>query len=205
MMNKPGLKTLIAFGWFLFGQQALAQYVPEDSVKKDTTIYVPSSKRSADEPQSSSGFDTDKLVPGGNFAASFGNPYYVDISPMLGYMVTPKFMLGLGATYIATGGTYFNIKYSNTYYGGRILGRHRIKENFFANAELDFLNVPYFLSDTTTQRLRKWLVSPLIGASYVVPFGTRGGVQITALYNLNYQQRYSPYNSALLFRIGFFL
>lgn len=184
---------------------AMAQYVPEDTVKKDTTIYVPSKKGSVEEPGSPSGFDPDKLVPGGNFAANFGNPYYVDLSPMLGYMITPKLMLGVGATYIATGGTYYNIKYSNSYYGGRILGRHRIMDNFFANAELDFLNVPYFVNDTTTIQLRKWLVSPLIGASYVVPFGKRGGMQITALYNLNYQQRYSPYNNALLFRIGFFL
>jgi hypothetical protein len=181
-----------------------AQYVPEPNQKKDTTVYVSSTQKGSDKKERKSGFDTEKLVPGGNFALSFGNPYYIDVSPSLGYMVSDGLLLGLGATYIASGGNGIYGKYSFNYYGGRALGRQKLFENFFANAELDFLNVPYF-SGTGSETIRKWLVSPMVGASYVMPFGKRGGVQATLLYNLNYQQLYSPFPSALVWRLGFFL
>ena len=181
------------------------QYVPEPNQKKDTTIYVSSTNNEKSKSTLRTGFDPAKLIPGGNFALSFGNPYYIDISPSLGYMVTENLLLGLGATYIAAGGRNVNgYKYNFNYYGSRALGRQKVFENFFANAELDFLNVPYFLG-TGSETLRKWLISPLVGGSYVMPFGNRGGVQATLLYNLNYQQAFSPFPSALVWRLGFFL
>lgn len=190
---------------FLLWQATLAkgQYVPEDTGRRDTT-YVPSPKP-AREPQTG-GFDTDKLVPGGNLSLSFGDPYYVDISPALGYQVTDDLVLGLGGTYIAMGGSTGNgTRYRWNCYGGRFYGRQRVLESVFANAELDFLNVPYFAAANSPDPLRKWLVSPLVGASYVVSIGKRGGIIISLLYNLNYQQRYSPYSGALVYRMGFFL
>jgi len=180
------------------------QYVPEPEPKRDTTIYVNSQSKVQPEEEIRATSFNEKIVPGGNFALSFGNPYYVDVSPSLGYMVTEDLLLGIGGTYIATGGTnVYGNKYQFNFYGGRVLGRQKLFNNFFANAELDLLNVPYFLNPNET--LRKWLLSPLIGASYVMPFGKRGGIQATLLYNLNYQQAYSPFPSALVWRLGFFL
>lgn len=195
----------LALGFLLVQTSYLmAQYVPEDTVKRDT-IRVPPPARTENR-ESKGGFDTEKLVPGGNFSLSLGNPYYIDISPALGYRLTDDLVAGLGITYIAAGGTVNNFKYRVNYYGGRVFGRQRILESVFANAELDFLNVPYFLASGNTQtELRKWLVSPLVGASYILPMGRRGGIMISLLYNLNYQQQYSPYNSALIYRMGFFL
>jgi len=185
---------------FLFGvMQVHAQYVEGDQNTKASTR-----KDSSNSKQHKSGFDPSRLVPGGNLALNFGNPFYLDISPSLGYMVTEKLLLGLGLTYIAIGSTYFNTKYRFNYYGGRCLGRFKLFDNVYANSELDILNVPFF-TGTGNETNRKWTVSPLIGASYVVPFGSRGGVQATLLYNLNYQPNYSPYTSALIWRVGFFL
>jgi len=199
---KSSLGILFYFTSFLVCK---AQYVPEPNQIKDTTIYVASTQKETIRSERKSGFDKEKLVPGGNFALSFGNPYYVDISPSLGYMVTEGLLLGVGATYIASGGTsVYGYKYSFNFYGGRLLGRQKLFENFFANAELDFLNVPYFYN-TNNETLRKWLVSPLIGGSYVMPFGKRGGIQATLLYNLNFQQAFSPFPSPLVWRLGFFL
>jgi len=181
------------------------QYVPEPGQKKDTTIYVSSSKKEESYSPGKTGFDTEKLVPGGNFALSFGNPYFIDISPSLGYMVTENLLLGLGATYIASGGNIGFGNYTINIYGGRIIGRRKLFENFFANAELDFLNSPN-LSSTNNENTRKWFVSPMVGGSYVMPFGKRGGVQATLLYILNYNDNvFSPYPSALVWRLGFFL
>ena len=199
------MKFIVGF-MFYFCSFSLcwAQYVPEPNQKKDTTVYVSSTQKGSDKKERKSGFDTEKLVPGGNFALSFGNPYYIDVSPSLGYMVTDGLLLGLGASYIAQGGSTNNFTYSFNYYGGRILARQKLFESFYANAEIDFLNVQY-ITGIGNETLRKWLFSPLVGASYVMPFGKRGGVQATLLYNLNYQQLYSPFPSALVWRLGFFL
>lgn len=178
---------------------ALAQYVEEKSNQKDTTIYVKSKNAKENAPSGRRGFDKKKLVPGGNFALNFGNPFYIDLSPRLGYLVSERVMLGLGATYI----NYRVNNYSFSFYGGQAFGRVFLFENIYGNLEMDFLNVP--VTYLGGESLRRWLVSPLVGASYIVPFGSRGGVQASILYNLNYQQAYSPYASPLIWRLGFFL
>jgi polyhydroxyalkanoate synthesis regulator phasin len=53
--------------------------------------------------------------------------------------------------------------------------------------------------------LQEYKNNPLIGASYIMPFGKRGGIQATLYYNLNYKELYSPYSSPFIWRIGFFL
>lgn len=189
-------KTLVlVFCGLLAQQNLLAQYVQEDSSKAQKES--PTEKRPR-------GFDKTKLVPGGNLAMSFGNPYFVDLSPYLGYLVSEKMMLGLGATYLAYGVTINGTRYTRDWYGGRLLGRYRIDDSFFLNAELEQLNAPNN-TNFSNQEDRKWVFSPYVGASYVLPFGRRGGVQATLLYNLNYQENYSPWNNALVWRIGFFL
>jgi hypothetical protein len=149
-------------------------------------------------------FASARFVPGGNFALNFGSSYFVDLSPFLGYMVNKKLMAGLGATYIAFGQNNGPVKYRETYYGGRVLGRYSLFESFYANAELDVLNVAYE-APNSYERARIWTYNPLVGASYIMPFGKRGGVQATLYYNLNYRKEYSPYQTPWIWRLGFFL
>lgn len=189
----------MAFVFLLLYHTVSAQYVEEKKSARDTTIQVRSSSSGGYSNQSGGGFDTDRLVPGGNFALSFGNPSFVDISPRLGYMVNEKVMVGLGVTYMNFKSSFVNFNF----YGAQIFSRIQLFENFYGNAEVDFLNVPDLYGNLDNGR--RWLVSPLIGGSYVVPFGKRGGIQATLLYNLNYQQAYSPFPSPVVWRLGFFL
>lgn len=184
--------------WAIFlPTMGMCQYVPADTAK---TI-SPSIENPQNQEDESTGFDSKRLVPGGNFAFNFGNPSFVDVSPSIGYLFTDQLLGGIGATY-----TYLKSNgFSFSFYGGRVFGRHKLFDNVFANAEMDFLNVPDNLLGNGRDGERRWLVSPLIGAGYVIPFGSRGGLQATLLYNLNYQQLYSPYSSGLIWRIGFFL
>jgi hypothetical protein len=171
----------------------MAQYVPEDSTSKEKG-----------ETEKKSGFDVSRLVPGGNMALGFGNPYFFDFSPSLGYLFTDDLLAGAGLTYLSWGYSLGGSKFTRSYYGARILARYQVKEPLFANVELEGLNAPY---DPTGygEEQRVWTFNPMVGASYVVPFGRRGGIQATLLYNLNYKEAYSPYSSALVWRIGFFL
>jgi hypothetical protein len=185
----------------LLSLNSQAQYVPENTPKSDTTVVYASSGKGKEE--SKSGFDWSKVNGGGNFAFNFGNVNFLEISPVAGYPLNEKLMVGAGVSYISFWGQGSNGSFSWSYFGGRLFGRHRLFDQVFAHAELEMLNVPYYLPNGSDVQ-RKWITSPLVGLGYFFPFSQRGGIQATLLYNTNYQPAYSPYPSDLIWRMGFF-
>lgn len=146
----------------------------------------------------------DRMYYGGNFSLQFGSLTYIDISPLAGVMITEKFSTGLGATY-----QYLNFRRANSsssVYGGRIFGRYNVIDNFFAHTEVESLNTAYLVPGATPDldRLtRDWVTGIFVGGGYFTPFGSRGGANITLLYNLTYDNRRSPYNEPYVIRVGF--
>jgi hypothetical protein len=147
----------------------------------------------------------DRLRLGGSFGLSFGTVTNVNLSPMAGYELTEKLVAGVGLT-----GMYFRSKYFNIntlYYGGRGFVMYSIFPMVNLVGEVEGMNV-----EASYQR-RKWLASPLLGASYSQPVGGRfiKAVHLTALYNLSYNnqidqysgQNLSPYSSPFVFRVTF--
>jgi hypothetical protein len=200
-MKSPGksliglhLKALLVFAVF-YGTTlgGYSQYV-RDSTRTDKT-------NSAESTEEDISFAS-KLVPGGSLALNFGNPWYLDISPNLGIQINERLVGGLGIIYNAYGQTIYGIKYNSERYGASAFARYRMFETFFANAEIDIVNVP---DENSLEGNKIWTVNPLLGASYIVPFGKRGGLQASLLYNLNYSENLSPYPFPLIWRIGFFL
>lgn len=175
---------------FLSFSEIRAQYV------RDTTLATVPENNIA----SSDADFSQKLVPGGNFALSLGNPWFLDLSPSLGYQVNERLVSGAGLSYVAYGARVGNVKFRWDRYGGMVFSRYRLFDSFFANAELEMLNV-----EDEFLLKRVWIVNPLVGASYIMPFGRRGGLQVSLLYNLNYNENLSPFPSPLIWRIGFFL
>lgn len=143
-----------------------------------------------------------RLVPGGNFGFLFGDQWYIDLSPSLGYQINDRFVAGAGAIYNAYGGKVNGVDFRYERYGGCLFARHQIYESLFANAEIELMNVP---DERKLPSSRTWIFNPLAGGSYIVPIGNRGGFQISLLYNLNYQPYLSPYPSPLVWRVGVFL
>jgi hypothetical protein len=200
-MKSPGkymiglpMKTLLVFAFF-FGTtfSGMSQYV-RDSTRTE--------KNNSTEAKEEDHSFASKLVPGGSLALDFGNPWYLDISPNLGVQINERLVGGLGIIYNAYGQTIYGIKYKYERYGASAFARYRMFDTFFANAEIDIVNVP---DEYSLEGNKVWTVNPMLGASYIVPFGIRGGLQASLLYNLNYAENLSPYPSPLIWRIGFFL
>ena len=179
-------------------QIALAHSLSAQYVQDSTTALDRKNESDNNKPLSIS----DKLIPGGNFGIGLGTQWYVDLSPSLGYQVNERFVPGAGVIFNAYGGTYLGKKYLYQLYGANVFARYRLLNSIYANGELEWLNVPY---ETYSESKRVWTFNPLIGASYIMPFGQRGGIQVSLLYNLNFQPNLSPYPSPFVWRVGFFL
>lgn len=145
----------------------------------------------------------DRTYYGGNFSLQFGNFTFVDISPLMGYMLTEKLSAGVGGTYQYYRYDIRGFKFSGNTYGGRVFSRYNITPQFFAHGEVEQLNLEFVTADF--QRVREWVPGVFIGGGYFAPFNKRGGFQIMALYNLAYDEIRSPYGSPIIFRVGFVL
>ncbi len=145
----------------------------------------------------------DRIIPGGNFGASFGNITFVQLAPLIGYRLTDRASAGLGFNYI-----YMRVRdqwgtYSSSLYGPRSYGRYMLTPNLFAQGEFEYLNVEAY-DPLINDYARRWFSIPLLGGGFMVPFGQRGGFSFTALYNLNHQPGVPPYGgSPFVIRTGF--
>ncbi|GAB3649089.1 hypothetical protein GCM10028791_13950 [Echinicola sediminis] len=148
---------------------------------------------------------SERLYFGGNFGLQFGRVTYVDVSPLVGVMITDRYSAGLGVTY-----QYLNYKdfanASSSVFGGRVFNRYNVVQNLFAHAEFESLNVE-LIRETSTgfEEYREWVPGLFLGGGYFVPFGRKGGINLTILYNVIYDNLKSPYNEPYVIRAGFVL
>lgn len=142
------------------------------------------------------------LFYGGGFGLQFGSVTLIELSPLVGYKVTPKFGIGLSPTYKYY--SYKNSYYSssrleNNVYGGSIFARYMILENIFAHAEYESLfyniKVPGYPID-----MRQYN-SVLVGGGYRQQIGSNAAMNLMVLWNLN-DTPDSPYTNPVI-RIGF--
>jgi hypothetical protein len=147
----------------------------------------------------------DRVRAGGSFGLSLGTVTNINLSPMVGYELTEKLVGGVGATVMYFRYRYYDI--NTAYYGGRGFLMYSVFPMVNLIAEYEALNVE------ASYQKRKWLGSPLIGASYSQPVGGKfiKAVHFTALYNVSYNnqidqysgQNLSPYGSPFVFRVTF--
>ncbi len=148
----------------------------------------------------------DRVYFGGNFSLQFGSYTAIIISPLAGYMVTPRLSVGPGITYQYLKGEaydYLGRKYSydSNIYGFRAFARYNITPMFFAHTEYESLKVD-FPSVDGTQLVREWVPGYFIGGGVFQRVGRRAGLGLTLLLNLLHDDRKSPYNSELIIRAG---
>ena len=136
---------------------------------------------------------------GGIGGLQFGNPTVVGISPMMGYQATNDLIVGLAVDYQYQGGTLFGQKYSINQYGPRLFGQYRLHllENILSGAFLQGEVQKYYASSGGRSVVYDVQALAGIGIGF-------GGFNITALYNLNYNELTSPYGSPIVIRVGGF-
>lgn len=157
-------------------------------------------------PQKTQKFDPDNVTWGGNFGANFGTSTYIDISPLVGYYLTPQWVAGIGGSYI-----YYRQRFSPTafyqthLYGARAFTQYSFLPNVFAHGEMELMNFDHydFLSGVNT---RVWFPTPFLGLGYSIPMGGRATFRTMALFAFNSTDPMSPYfNNPLVFRVGFLM
>ena len=146
----------------------------------------------------------DRLYFGGGFGAQFGDITYVDISPLVGYMITRKLSGGVGISY-----QYYKDNRSNyqtNIYGGRVFARQNfsfMKLPLFLYAEYENLSYEYIIDYTQDGYItqREWVPGVLLGGGFFQPIGDRAGFTIMILYNVIYDDLRTPYNNPVV-RVG---
>lgn len=179
------LKYLVAFAFTIAFVPVLAQGENPNSLKG-----VPASQR---------------IVTGGGFGLSFGtNQDFVSVSPVLGYMVNRKFMVGTSVTYRFTNFKIVSPSIKLHDYGVSPFARYTVYKNIFLQAEYEYLNYEFPVDADNT--IRKGFNSALAGGGLIQPIGQKAAFFIVALYNFSYKAsdalNYSPYDSPLVIRAG---
>lgn len=130
----------------------------------------------------------------------YGNKYFsFALTPLVGYMLTPKVSAGTSLTYQSVNYSDVGVKYVQ--YGAMPFIRYNM-EQLFLTAEYNYLNIPVLNSQyETTDRL--FASRMLAGAGYSVPVG-RARMNMVGMYDLLYKPN-QYFLSPWVFRVFFSL
>lgn len=159
-------------------------------------------KTKNDQPPLSELEFSDRLVYGlGSNALSFtfgGSRVSISVAPRLGYMLSKRWMAGVGASY-----QFFKVdnrfgEFQDQYYGGELFTNYRVFNQFLVLGEYELMNVKD--RQVFSREGRVWQPGVFVGAGYRQG-GGRLLFDVKAKYNLNHIGGLSPYRSP--FVIGF--
>lgn len=138
----------------------------------------------------------------------------IAVSPVVAYQASERAIIGVGATY---GYAHYKAYYSNyntptTYnqYGGRVFAMYEfipaLVPNLYLHGEIETSAVQQKVDGGGSYTGS--VTAPLVGVTYMQPISRRFGVNLTALYNLNYTANSGlssyVYGSPFVIRLSFF-
>lgn len=119
---------------------------------------------------------------GANFQVWPGNPFFLYLSPSVGYSPIEKLNVGLGFIYNYTSSDYGSYgKYKQSVFGGQSYARYLITDGVFAQLQYDRLRQPDFLSGSEGQK--KWVDYLLFGCGFSQPVGDNTSLSTSVMYN----------------------
>lgn len=156
-----------------------------------------------------------KVFFGGSLWAQIsGAVTQVEVSPFVGYHITPRMDMGIGGKYFFIHSrSQFHENYYSHIYGGSVFHRYQlIKEldellpfkfrgKIISHLEYEGLSTPSrYWDESSTDRF--WINHYWVGGGLQQKIGKSGSLSILLLYNLN-EGEMSPYTSNPRLRIGF--
>ncbi|WP_128546551.1 hypothetical protein [Larkinella soli] len=149
---------------------------------------------------------------GGISGIRIGNPFSIGVSPVIAYQASERAILGVGANYV-----YYRQKApyypaTSNQFGGRAFGMYEVVPslvpNLYLHGEVENTSIQVIDQNTGSRSARSGVTAPLVGLTYMQPISRRFGINLTALYNLNYNANPSlssyVYGSPWVIRISFF-
>jgi len=181
-----------------------------------TTLYISLPAAGQDENEESASHN--RLFWGGNFGVQLGTITNIELSPLLGYNITPSLSAGAGFRYEFIKSSVKNYSFSNyqtNIYGASLFTRYmlfkdlsestglRITGSLFAHAEYEVLSLEkkYFEVPQTQEEGRFLIESVLIGGGIYQPVGPKAGIVLMLLWNIN-ESASSPYTNPIM-RLGY--
>ena len=155
-----------------------------------------------------------KLFFGGYLSLRFGTVTDIELAPIVGYQVSPRFSVATGIKYQYYRDSFYN--YDTHIYGFKVYSRFNVIQDLnniipagismsiFIHAEYEGLSLESRYFDYGSQfpgQERFWLNTILVGGGIRQPLGPRAGIYFTILWNLN--DNINSIYSNPIFRIGF--
>jgi hypothetical protein len=141
-----------------------------------------------------------RWVWGGNFSLIF-KPFLLDLSPTLGYRLNQSFTAGIGIGGIYNRNQLKDSTISKTVFTGRAFTQVQLWKIINAQVEYELMQSNVRNEETKLVQ-RKLLANPLAGGGLRLPIFAGVSLQVSVLYNFNYQKEFSPYPSPWIFRMG---
>lgn len=146
-----------------------------------------------------------RVFTGGGLGMAFSSYQdYISISPLIGYMISPKLAAGVQFQYRYSKYKAYTPKISTNDYGISPFVRYNVFSPIFLHAEYEYLNYEYPNYQNTSETFREGYNSFMAGGGFFQPVGRRAGFYVLALYNFNYSasNTNTPYDSPLIIRAG---
>ncbi len=132
----------------------------------------------------------DKFYTGGGLGLQFGTITMINISPILGYRLTPKVNVGVGVSY-----TYYRdnfVNYETNIIGYSAFTQYRIYQGLFFHGEFNRINysLPPFGEKIGVNAF-------LVGGGYIIPTGGNSRFMLMGLWNVLPNTLY-PYQNPII-------
>ncbi len=129
-------------------------------------------------------WSTSKIYGGGGIGLWFGSSgSNVNLNPQIGYKLTEKFSMGVGATYMYISDKRFLPPINFNIYGGDIFSHYIITDFLFAHAEYELLNGNW---NTPLDNSRFFIQNVWVGGGLRQHMGN-SSLNLMCLWNLNDQ------------------
>lgn len=189
------ISGFIIISFLLVSFSASAQFETKgDSAKSPVTTKAPKTKP---QPKPLK----EKIIVGGGLDLRFGNVTVIGVTPLIGYTVTDKLIVGSIFTYRYFKDNTAGVNYSTSTYGIAPFARYNIFKGLFAHAEYEMLYGEYYYNDGS-----RWINSLLLGGGYGTQIGRAGFAGIYVLWNVTPDENYPIYDAPVVrmsFGVGF--